>query len=211
MYFTRRRSSASSSTVAQGCSAYSRSYSASAWMRVFGFVDVPGAVRVDADPAFHAEHLAHGRNAGDVISEALPGLGDLHFRGAAAVEVREHVGHGCRGHSRHGGIHRDLAAQRSGLRRPSEVDRCGEPRRCLIVVVFDERRELGPALGSLEDGRLADVDAAEANCERQGDDARRTEDVVERREGCRSVVAHGSIMPCQDSRPSPSRTARSHR
>ena len=188
-------------------------------MRVLGLVDVPRAVGVDADAALDAERRTHRGDAGDVVGEPLPGLGDLDLGGAASVEAGQHLGDGCRGHRRHGGVHGDLAPQRRGLRHPPEVDRRGEPRGGLVVVVLDERRELRPALRPLEQHGLAHVDAAEPRRERERDDARRREQLVEG-EGCRGVVAHalhhalfGTAVQTRvtPSRPSSGRTTRSQR
>ena len=63
-----------------------------------------------------------------------------------------------------------------------------------MVVVLAERRELGPALGPLEQQRLAHVDAAEARHEGEGHDAYRGEQVGERGHWHGVVVGHRSIV-----------------
>ncbi len=124
---------------------------------------------------------------------ALPALGDLDLRGAAAGETGEHRGHRGGVDRGHRGVHPDAVAQRRRLRGPGEVDRGREPRGRLGVAVFDEGRELGPALRPFEEQRLAGVDAAEAGVQREGDHARARDDVLE-------VRRHVPIMPLRDRR-----------
>ena len=160
---------------------------------VLGLVDVPAAVRVDADATLGAERLAHGAHAGDIRGQGLVAARDLHLRGTASGEPGEHRAHAVGVDRRHGRVDRDPVAQRGRRRVPAVVDRRGEPGGCLVVVVLDERRELRPALRPLEEHRLAHVDAAEPGHEREGDHPRRGEQLVEGGQG-RGVVGHPPIV-----------------
>ena len=172
---------------------------------VLGLVHVPGAVGVDPHAALRTERRPDGSHAGHVVGERLSWFGDLDLHRPASVVARQHLGDGCRRHRRHRRIHEQRVAQRGRLAAPPEVERRGEPRRGFTIVVLGERRELGPALRALEQERFARIDPAEPGDEGESDHARGGEQFVEGREGCRGVVAHGSIMPARPPGATPSR------
>ena len=72
-----RRSSASSASVAQGCSAYSRPNGASSRSIRAAVSHVPAAVGVDPHPGRGAERVADGLDPGDVAGSGWPGSATL--------------------------------------------------------------------------------------------------------------------------------------
>ena len=188
MYFVRRRISASSSTRRTRLLDVLEVERRERVDGVLGLVDVPAAVRVDADAALGAERLAHGANAGDILRQGLvarsrPSPSPYGIRGIGRARP-----HAVGVDRRHGRVHRDPVAQRRRAARPAVVDRRGQPGGCLGVVVLGERRELRPPLRSLEQHRLAHVDAAEPGHEREGDHPRGGEQLVGEGRGAASSV-----------------------
>ena len=118
---TRRRSTASSSSVAHGCSAYSRPnrpQRSSARRACHG----PGAVGVDPDPPAGAECVAHRLDPRDVGRRRLAGLGDLDLGGGAAGPGDDRVRR-LGADRRHGRVDGHCAATGAGQPRPPPARR----------------------------------------------------------------------------------------
>ena len=189
----RRPISASWSIVAHGCSTYSRSNGASAWMACSAsstFQPPLASTRMrPSGPSASRTARTRATSAPRVPSADR----DLDLRRTASGEHGEHRAHAVGVDRRNGRVDRDPVAQRGRRRVPAVVDRRGEPGGCLVVVVLDEGRELRPPLRSLEEHRLAHVDAAEAGHEGEGDHPRGGEQLVEGGQG-RGVVGHPPIV-----------------
>ena len=106
--------------------------------RVLRFVDVPAAVRVNADSAFGTDAFSSSSHSGHVVGERLTALGDLNLHRAAVPEARQDLGHLPGGNGGQGGVDGDCAAPQFGLRIVRKAQRTGKPGCGFCVAVFGE-------------------------------------------------------------------------
>ena len=125
------------------------------------FVHVPAAVRVDPDLPVRTQRVADRLDPGDVVTEALAGLGDLDLGGGAATGEHDRV-RPLGGHRRDGDVDRDRRPQR---RRPvtgRSLLGAAQPGLGDLGVVLQERAPLAPAGLPPDQHALPDGDATEA-------------------------------------------------
>ena len=130
---TSRRSAASSSRVAHGCSAYSSEYLPSARsMRAASSTDQPPFASTRIRPPGPAASSASRTAATRSTSSAsrLPALGHLDLGGPAAGRGDDLVG-ALRPDGGHGHVDRHRVPQRRGPRHRRRLDRAGQPARRL--------------------------------------------------------------------------------
>src|SRR5690606_26685151 len=103
-----------------------------------GGVDVPGAVRVDADRTGRAERLAHGLQPCLLLTDRLAGLGDLDLRRRAPAGGTHDLSRTLRADGRHGDVDGDAVTHRGGEPLVGSLARSGPPAPRLVVGVVPE-------------------------------------------------------------------------
>ena len=190
------RRSRSSSTVAHGCSAYSRSWRGEACPAPASASSTDHAplasTRTRADGPM-TSRTAATRARSSV--ERLAALGHLDLGRRAPGEPRQHLRDLLGAHRGHRRVDGHRATHGIGPADPRRLDGRGQPPRRLGRRVLEERPELAPAARTLEQRDLARGHAAERHPHRDGDDAQRGEQVTDGGQRHTATVGVGAPGP----------------
>ena len=140
---------------------------------VFGLIEGPGCVGIDADAAGGPQCLAHGSHAGNIIGSGRTSAGDFHFDGGGHAEAIQKARHRIRRDSRDGAIDPNGAERLFRLRRcrglPSLLQSTPEPHGSFLVAVLEKWAPFRGPIGGIKNHDLPVGEPPKLGGQRHGD------------------------------------------